>query len=92
LWKEWGQNQLIELVRRIMNAEGTEEKLDTMLDRLEKSVPHPEVSDLIFWDGRNLTRYQLIMTPPAILVYFRQKVVQSALSERLKSMIFSSRV
>jgi hypothetical protein len=44
------------------------------LDRLEKSVPHPEVSDLIFWDDRNLTAeeiveealsYQPIMTPPS---------------------------
>jgi hypothetical protein len=68
------KRRLIELVRRIMNAEGTEEELDHMLDRLEKSVPHPEVSDLIFWDDRNLTAeeiveealsYQPIMTPPS---------------------------
>lgn len=67
------KQQLIELVRRIMNAECTEEEQDEMLDLLERSVPHPEISDLIFWDDRNLTpeeivekalRYQPIIAPP----------------------------
>lgn len=66
------KRQLIELVRRIMNAEGTEEEQDEMLDLFERSVPHPEISDLIFWDDRNLTpeeiveevlNYQPIITP-----------------------------
>ena len=32
-----------------MNANGSEEEIDLMLDRLEASVPHPRVSDLIFY-------------------------------------------
>ncbi|MFC7443160.1 bacteriocin immunity protein [Laceyella putida] len=67
------KEELIELVRKIVNAEGTEEELDEMLDLLERRVPHPEVSDLIYWDERNLTPeeiveealdYQSIITPP----------------------------
>lgn len=66
------REELVELVRKIKNAEGTEEELDEMLELLERSVPHPEVSDLIFWDERNLNpeeiveealNYQPIITP-----------------------------
>jgi hypothetical protein len=40
---------LIALVRKIMAAEGTEEEIDQMISTLEANVPHPEVTDLIFY-------------------------------------------
>ena len=54
------KDELIELVRKIMEDEGTESEIDEMLDYLEQNVPHPEVSDLIFWDKRELTPEEII--------------------------------
>jgi Colicin immunity protein / pyocin immunity protein len=47
--EKMSREELIELVRKIMDAEGSEEEIDVWLDELERNVPHPEVSDLIFW-------------------------------------------
>lgn len=60
--------ELVKLVTDIMNAEGTEEEIDSMLDLLCKSVPHPSVSDLIFWNDEDLSpeealNYQSIVLP-----------------------------
>lgn len=43
------KKELINLVERIMTVEGTEDEIDKMIDLLEANVPHPEVSDLIFY-------------------------------------------
>lgn len=42
------RDELIVLVDRIMRCDGTEE-IDEMIELLEKNVPDPEVSDLIFF-------------------------------------------
>ncbi|MGH4119323.1 bacteriocin immunity protein [Clostridium sp.] len=47
--------ELIELVEKIMNAKGTEKEIDDMIEKLEKNVPNPEVSDLVFWNKQNVT-------------------------------------
>ena len=61
------KSELVELVRKIMNAEGTELELNQMIEKLEKNVPHPDVSDLIFYpDDENE------VTP--------EKIVEKALS------------
>lgn len=44
------KEELIKLVEKIKKCEGTEEEIDAMIKLLERNVPHPEVSDLIFWD------------------------------------------
>jgi hypothetical protein len=44
------RDQLIELVKKIAAAEGTEQELDAMLDLLKKNVPDPRVSNYIFYD------------------------------------------
>jgi hypothetical protein len=54
------KNELIQLVEKIMNTVGTEEELDEMLLLLKGSVPHPEVSDLIFWNDKDLTAEEII--------------------------------
>lgn len=43
------RDELVTLVRRIMTCDGSEEEIDLMLDRLKASVPHPRVTDLIFY-------------------------------------------
>ncbi|MFC9706562.1 hypothetical protein ACFTRD_00220 [Paenibacillus sp. NPDC056933] len=51
---------LIDLVRKLMNAEGTEDELDDMLNELEQEQPYAEISNLIFWDDRDLTPEQIV--------------------------------
>lgn len=44
------RDELIDLVRRIMAAEGeTEEEADALVELFEANVPHPRASNLIFW-------------------------------------------
>lgn len=54
------KEELVELVEKIMNAAGTEEEIDAMLDELRKNVPHPSVSDLIFWPEEELTAEEIV--------------------------------
>jgi len=68
------KKELVELVDKIMQGEGTEEEIDEMINLLEKNVPHPEVSHLIFWPEKELTpeeiveealNYKPILLPPS---------------------------
>jgi colicin immunity protein/pyocin immunity protein len=44
------RDELIELVERIMRAEGADqEEADALVGRFEANVPHPAASDLIFY-------------------------------------------
>ncbi|MGO4109711.1 bacteriocin immunity protein [Paenibacillus sp. YAF4_2] len=54
------KEELIELVRKIMNVEGSEEEIDNMIELLKSNVPHPEVSDLIYWNEKELTAEQVV--------------------------------
>jgi hypothetical protein len=58
---ELTKGELIELIRRISNADGTEAELDAMMEKIERGVPHPEVSDLIFYppEGKELTAEEI---------------------------------
>ncbi|WP_195575577.1 bacteriocin immunity protein [Paenibacillus sp. 1001270B_150601_E10] len=47
--KPLSRDELIILVRKIMNCEGSEHEIDEMINLLERNVPDPHVSDLIFW-------------------------------------------
>ncbi|MCF7982596.1 MAG: bacteriocin immunity protein [Pseudomonadales bacterium] len=67
------KSELVSLVRKIMDVDGTEEELDDMETLLEQNVPHPEVSDLIFCAEEELTpeeivekalAYKPLVTPP----------------------------
>ena len=49
------REQLIELVRRIIAVDGTEQEIDRMLDTFEEHVPYPGASDLIYWEEGDLT-------------------------------------
>lgn len=52
--------ELIEWVRKLMNAEGTEAELDDMLSGLQQQVPYAEISNLIYWDDRDLSPEQIV--------------------------------
>ena len=57
--QELTRQELIELINKIKNCDGTEEEIDNMILVLEKNVPHPEISDLIFW-GEEKTAEQIV--------------------------------
>ena len=58
--KVLNKEELIELVRKIMNVEGSEEEIDNMIELLKSNVPHPDVSDLIYWNENELTAEQVV--------------------------------
>lgn len=45
------KDELVEMVRRLMEAEGTEEEMHFWLCMLEVNVPDEQISDLIYWPG-----------------------------------------
>lgn len=47
------KEELIKLVEKIINCDGSEEEIDNMILKLEKNVNHPEVTDLIFYDEKS---------------------------------------
>lgn len=53
-----GRNELIKLVKKIMDCEGTEEEIDGMISKLEQNVIDPDVSDYIYYDA--LTPEQIV--------------------------------
>ena len=52
--------ELIRLVKQIQEADGPEDKLDVMLEELKSNVPHPEVSDLIFYADPELSAEDIV--------------------------------
>ena len=58
--KDLSRKQLIKLVEKIKNAQGTEKEIDDMIALLGRNVPDPEVTDLIFWNEENLTSEQIV--------------------------------
>lgn len=47
------RSELIDLVNKIKKCEGTEEKIDNMIELLEENVVYPDISDLIFYDEKS---------------------------------------
>lgn len=47
------RDELVELARKVINVDGTESEIDHMLNIIQANVPHPAVSDLIFWPVDN---------------------------------------
>lgn len=51
--------ELVELVQRILDSCGdpavSEDEIQSMVRELEEAVPHPDVSDLIFWPESGTT-------------------------------------
>lgn len=45
------REELVELARRVMQAEGEEHEIDFWLGMLELNIPDERISDLIYWPG-----------------------------------------
>lgn len=54
------KEELVQLVRKIANCEGTEEEIEEWMDILEENVPHPEISDLIFYPDEEMTPEEIV--------------------------------
>ncbi|MFI6093491.1 hypothetical protein [Streptomyces sp. NPDC051218] len=52
--------ELIEIVRKFIDATLPEAEEDALLEELMVSVPHPRVSDLIFYQDPPLTAEQVV--------------------------------
>jgi len=53
------REELIKLVVDIMDVKGkTEKQIDELIDVLEKNVPHPAVTDLIYYE--DLTAEEIV--------------------------------
>lgn len=53
--KRLSKAEVILLIARLMNGEGTEQEADEMISVLKQHVPDPHVSDLIFWSDEEYT-------------------------------------
>ncbi|PGA04424.1 bacteriocin immunity protein [Bacillus toyonensis] len=58
--KKLTREELINLVSKIVESEGTEEEIDEMIEIVKRNVPHPELSDLIYWNDEDLTPEQIV--------------------------------
>ncbi len=54
------RQQLIELVRKISQATGSEAEINNWITLVENSVPHPAVSDLIFHPSEEMTPEEVV--------------------------------
>lgn len=53
--------ELVALVARIMSGNyDSESAQDEDVRQLQQAVPHPRVTDLLFWDDRDLTPEQVV--------------------------------
>lgn len=54
------KEELVSLVKKIMNPELEDEVIGKYIDLLEENVPHPAPSDLIFWSDEEYTTEQIV--------------------------------
>lgn len=54
------REELINLVSKIVKCEVAEEEIDKMIEVVKRNVPHPEVSDLIYWNEEELTPEEIV--------------------------------
>ena len=56
------KEELIALVSKLMRAEGTGRERNEWLKLLERNVPDPDMSDLIYWPKREMTAEEIVET------------------------------
>ena len=49
------KQELVVLVSRIIDADGTEDEISEMISIVESNVPHPSITDLIYYSDEDLT-------------------------------------
>jgi hypothetical protein len=58
--EHFSKNQLIQLVRKIVNSEGTEAEIDAWQLLLQRTVPDPAISDLMFFSDVELSPEEIV--------------------------------
>lgn len=70
------REELIELGKKIVNCEGTEEEIDAMYELFSNNVPHPNGANLFYYpENYNARKFNLADYKPTI-----EEVVDKALS------------
>jgi hypothetical protein len=54
------KGELIELVKKICDPKLSDEEVSEYIDILQKNVPHPAPSDLIFWNDEELSPEEIV--------------------------------
>ena len=57
---ELSRSELIALVTKIVNEEGSEEEIDQWLETLCANVPHPGETDLIYYADEELSPEEIV--------------------------------
>ncbi|OME96768.1 MULTISPECIES: bacteriocin immunity protein [Paenibacillus] len=52
--------QIVDLVTRLYNGDGSEEEVEEWIELLQRNVPHPDISNLIFWPEKDLTPEEIV--------------------------------
>jgi hypothetical protein len=68
--KKLSKEELVELVNKICNPMLSDEEVSEYIEILEDSVPHPAPSDLIFWNGEDLSPEEVV---EIALAYIEEK-------------------
>ncbi len=56
----YSEADLVRMVTKIVNTEGTEAEIDELVQTVNREVPHPEWMALAFHDDRGLTAEQVV--------------------------------
>jgi colicin immunity protein/pyocin immunity protein len=54
------RDEMIALVDRLQRGEGDDEQAGEWIDQLNQSVPHPAISDLIFYSDEELSPEEIV--------------------------------
>ncbi|MFE4962140.1 bacteriocin immunity protein [Streptomyces sp. NPDC056660] len=54
------REELIQMVQQLIDARLPEAEEDALVDELKRSVPHPRVTDLIYYSDRDLTAEEVV--------------------------------
>jgi hypothetical protein len=52
--------ELIRIVQRIMDDDGTSREIDELVGKLQQSVPDPNVTNYIFWSDTPMTAEEVV--------------------------------
>jgi hypothetical protein len=49
------KEELAELIRRVIEVDGTEQEIDACIEAISNAVPHPSWTDLVYHNDRDLS-------------------------------------
>ncbi len=56
----FGREDMVVLTQRIIDADGAEAEIGRIIELLERNVPHPAVTGLIFYSGEDRTAEEVV--------------------------------